>query len=153
MYVSEPATARARAAQKLGADRVIDPTSADVVSEMVAMTGGLGPHVAFECAGAPPTLQQALEMVRRRGQVVVVSLAWQSIPVLPVEWVGREVEMKASASKTPEEWQIGLNLMNDGKVQVEPMITKGSYVSLDRIQEAFENLLRPTDQIKLLVMP
>ena len=152
-YVTEPAPARATAAGQLGARRVIDPSREDVTSEIVALTDGLGVDVAFECAGARDTLQQALEMVRRSGQVVTVSLAWENVPVLTVEWVGREVEMKAAYGSGPEDWRISLDLMEAGKVRAEPMIGPQSYVPLDGIQEAFESLLTPDPQAQLLVVP
>lgn len=153
VYVAEPAPTRAAAAEQLGARRVIDPSAEDAASEILALTGGLGAHVAFECAGARDTLQQALEMVRRDGQVVVVSLAWESVPVLTVEWVGREVEMKAVYGSHPEDWRISLGLMEAGKVRAEPMIDPSSHVPLDGIQEAFEGLLGPDPQVQLLVVP
>ena len=153
VYVSEPSPARAQAAMQLGADRVMDPLNVDVVAEMVRHTGGFGPHVAFECAAARSSLQEALKMVRRNGQVVVVSLAWDEVPIRTVDWAAREVEMKTAASKLPEEWQICLMLMQQGKVRVNPMITRDSYVPLSNIQEAFESLVSPNTEIKLLVVP
>lgn len=153
VYVSEPAPFRARAALECGADRVLDPRKVDVVAEMVSLTDGWGPHVVFECAAAPRTLNQALEMARPHGRVVVVALAWGEVPVSPIDWVGREVEMVGSAGTTPEGWHVGLELMRQGKVRVEPMLSKESYVPLQRIQEAFISLIRPTTQLKVLIVP
>ncbi|MDP3064754.1 MAG: zinc-binding dehydrogenase [Chloroflexota bacterium] len=153
VYVSEPAPFRAKAALELGADKVIDPTKCDVVAEMVALTGGAGPHIAFECAAAQPTLQQALDMVRAWGQVVLASLAWENVPVRTVDWVGREVELKGTGGTTPEGWAIALELFRQGKVRVGPMVTKDSYVPLERIQEAFVSLMRPSTQLKVLIVP
>jgi len=152
-YVSEPAPARAAAAKELGATRVLDPRNEDVVSEIVSATGGLGAPVAFECAAARDTLQQSLEMVKRAGQVVVISLAWEPVPLLTVEWVGREVELKASYGSRPEDWRISLDLMEAGKVRVDPMIGPDHYVPLDGIQEAFESLMTPGPHAQLLVVP
>ncbi|MDP3064678.1 MAG: zinc-binding dehydrogenase, partial [Chloroflexota bacterium] len=151
VYVSEPAPGRARAAERLGATRVFDPTKADVVSEIVALTGGLGVPVAFECAAGAHSLQQALEMVRREGQVVVVSLAWENVPVLTVEWVGREVEMKTAYGSEPEDWRISLDLMAQGKVRADGVVTEECFLPLERIQEAFEGLMRPSQQVQLVV--
>jgi len=151
VYVSEPAPARARAAMELGADLVLDPTKVDIVEEMVKLTGGLGPDIVFEAAGAPPTLQQAMEMVRRSGQVILVSLGWEETPTLPVEWVGREVELKCSYGGSPLEWSTSLELMRQGKVRVEPMIGPKDYVPLAAIQQAFESVVRPSDRIQIMV--
>lgn len=153
VYVSEPAPARAESARRLGATRVFDPRAEDVVAEVVALTDGLGAHQAFDCAAAPPTLQQGLELVRRGGQVLVVSLAWEQVPLLTVEWVGREVEMKASYGSTPEDWQIALQLMADGKIDARPLIAEDSFVGFDEMQDAFERLMTPDQQVQLVLAP
>jgi len=137
----------------LGADAVIDPTEEDVVSAMVSLTDGLGPHVVFECAAARSTLEQALSMARRSGQVVLVAIAWEPTSVLPVEWLGREVVLKASASKTLEDWSRALELIRSGKVRMEPLLSETSFIPLEEIQEAFEGLFEPTTQIKIVVKP
>ncbi len=153
VYVSEPVEARAAAARQLDADAVIDPVNADVVAEMLDLTGGLGPDVVFECSAAIGTLQQTMEMVRREGQVVVVSLAWVEEPVLSVAWVGREVELKAAYGADPVDWQVSLALMEKDQVRVEPMLGSDSHVPLDGIQEAFESLIKPGGTAQLIVVP
>ena len=153
VYVSEPATARAEAARTLGATRVLDPRKEDVVARMVELTGGLGAPIAFDCAAAKPTLQQGLEMVRRGGQVVVVSMAWEEVPLLTVEWVGREVEMKASYGSTPEDWQIVLDMMARGKVVSGPMVTKGSFIGFDDIQATLTRLMTPGGEVQMVLAP
>ncbi len=114
VYVSEPATARADAARVLGATIVMNPTEEDVVSKILEISGGPGVPIAFDAAAAQPTLQQGLEMVRRGGQVLVVSMAWENVDLLTVEWIGREVEMKASYGSQPIDWRTVLNLMERG---------------------------------------
>ena len=143
--VSEPAPARREAARSLGADAVIDPTDEDAVSAMVSLTDGLGPDVVFECAAAKSTLDQALSMARRSGQVVLVAIAWEPTSVLPVEWLGREVVLKTSASKTVEDWGMALELIRPGKVRMEPLLSEASFVPLGGVQGAFEALFKPTD--------
>jgi (R,R)-butanediol dehydrogenase/meso-butanediol dehydrogenase/diacetyl reductase len=153
VYVSEPSPARREAAKLLGADHVLDPMNEDVVARLVERTGGIGPDVVFECAGARNTLQQSLEMVRRSGQVLVVSLAWEEDPVLTVEWVGREIDMKTAYGSEPRDWRISLDLMEQGKVQAGPMVPPDSYVPLDGIQQAFESLLQPDAAVQLMIVP
>lgn len=153
VFVSEPAPARRRAAEELGADRVLDPTELDVVSELVEETGGIGPDVVFDCAGARRTLHDSLEVVRREGQVVLVSLAWEEGYILPVEWVGREIEMKASYGSLPRDWQLSLDMMRRGLVRSEPLISAESIVPIEGIQEAFMGLMSPDEQVQILVSP
>ena len=153
IYVSEPAPGRRETALELGADDVIDPSREDVVERMISLTEGLGPHVVFECAAAKNTLDQGLTLARRFGQVVLVAIAWNPTSVLPVEWLGREVEMKASASKTPEDWARALELIRLGKVRIEPLLSDTSFVPLDNIQKSFESLFEPSGEVKIVVEP
>jgi (R,R)-butanediol dehydrogenase/meso-butanediol dehydrogenase/diacetyl reductase len=149
VYVSETSAARRKAAEQLGADAVFDPRQANLVREIVERTG-IGADVAFECAGARPTLQQALELVRMGGQVVVVALAWEPVDCLPVEWVGREVELKSVYSHLNSEWPIALGLIARGEVQTQPLISQT--IGLERLDEAFRSLLDPdNDQVQVVV--
>lgn len=153
VIVSEPAPARAAAALALGADAVIDPTDKDVETEMVALTDGLGPDVVFECAGAAGTLQQALSTVRKGGRVALVALSWEPNMVLPVDWITRDIELVTSLQHYPRHWKIALDLLDRGLVRTEPMLTGDSVIPLAGIQQAFEGLQHPTDEIKLLIQP
>lgn len=149
VYVSETSAARRKAAEHLGADAVFDPRRASLVREIVERTG-IGADVAFECAGARPTLQQALELVRMGGQVVVVALAWEPVDCLPVEWVGREVELKSVYSHLNSEWPIALGLIARDEVQTRPLISQT--IGLEQLDEAFRALLDPgNDQVQVVV--
>jgi threonine dehydrogenase-like Zn-dependent dehydrogenase len=153
VYVSDPSPGRRDAALRFGADRVLDPTREDVVAELVDETSGLGPDIVLECAGGRGSLQQSLSMVRRAGQVVVVSLAWEEDPVLTVDWVGREIEMKTAYGSSPAEWQMCVRLMEQGKIVSGAMVPEESIVPLDDIQAAFESLIRPQHQVQIVIAP
>ena len=154
VFVSEPAPARRDAALSLGADAAIDPTKEDVVSRMVSLTDGRGPDIVFECAAAKPTLDQALDMVRREGQVVLVAIAWEPTPVLPASWIARDVKLQASFGHgSSEDWRISLELIRSGKVRMEPLLSEAGFIPLDAIQGAFEALVKPTTQLQMVVKP
>jgi threonine dehydrogenase-like Zn-dependent dehydrogenase len=149
VFVSETNTARRSAASALGADAVLDPSRANLVEEILRHTG-IGVDVAFECAGAPPTFQEAIQSVRGAGQVVIVSLAWEPVYCLPVDWVAREVEIKTSYGTLASEWSTAMDLLEHRKVRVQPMISK--LIALEDIQAAFQELLKPnTEWIQAVV--
>ena len=153
VYVSEPAPARAAAARALGAALVMNPADTDVVTEMVERSQGLGVPVAFDAAAAKPTLQQGLEMVRRGGQVLVVSMAWEDVDLLTVEWIGREVEMKAAYGSEPVDWQTVLNLMARGQISNESMVTPESFIGFDEMQSSLERLMKPEEHVQVVLVP
>jgi (R,R)-butanediol dehydrogenase/meso-butanediol dehydrogenase/diacetyl reductase len=149
----EPAPARASAALEIGASDVIDPVNADVEESLAEVTGGLGPDLVFDCAGVKSSLQTALTSARHGGRVVVVALAWEDSPVLPVDWISRDLTMTTSLAWAPEDWRIGLDLISDGRVLTEPLLPPGSIIGLDGVQAAFEALTSPNEQIKIVVEP
>jgi threonine dehydrogenase-like Zn-dependent dehydrogenase len=149
VYVSEVNPARLKAATRLGATRTLNALQEDIVKEVEKITG-IGADVAFECAGAKPTLQQALELVRMGGRVMLIALAWEKVDCLPVDWVGREVELKACYEYYNSEWVVAMGLMAAKKIKTEPMLTK--IIPLADIDPMFKELLKPdTDQIQAVV--
>ena len=151
VYVSEPAPERARVASELGADAVINPLEQDLVAEIDALTGGIGPDIVFDCAGFPSTLDQAFNVVRRAGQVVLVAVPWEELPLRPVDWMARETSFKASWGSLPADWHRALGLMASGKLTVKPLISEVGYIPLEGMQEAFEGLTKPSTQLQVVV--
>ena len=151
VMISEPTPGRKAAAASIGVDAVIDPTEQDVEQEMVAMTNGLGPDVVFDCAGIKGTLDQAFNIVRRAGEVVLVAVPWEEMPILAVDWMARETEFKASWGSNPPDWKVALNMMESGKLSMAPLISDQSYVALEDIQAAFEALVQPSTQVQMVV--
>ena len=149
----EPAPARARAAEESGADHVVDPTQTDVEAALVELTDGKGPNVVIECAGARNTLQGAMSAVRKGGSVVLVALSWDPVPLLPVDWMAREIRMVTTISDEPRDWRTGLDLMARGKVRTAPLLGRDAVVPLEDIQDAFVALTTPNDRIKIVVQP
>ncbi len=151
VIVSEPAPGRAEAAKAVGADAVIDPFEQDAVERMVELTNGTGPDVVFDCAGLKNTLQQAFDAVKRAGQVVLVAVPWEEMPLLPAEWMAREIDFRSSWGGLPEDWQISLRLMAEGKISASALMSDTSFISLDEIQPTFEALMQPTTQLQTVI--
>ena len=110
----------------------------------------VGVDLAFECAGGGPTLQDALESVRTSGRVIVLSLAWEPVRCLPVDWVGRQVEMKAAYETLPDDWPIALWLLETRKIQVTPIISH--IIPLKDMQKVFQELLKPDTSLGQVVV-
>ncbi|MBI4305748.1 MAG: zinc-binding dehydrogenase [Chloroflexi bacterium] len=151
LVVSEPLPARRELALQLGADLALDPREVDPVAEVVRLTDGLGADVVFECAGSEPTLQEALEMARHRGQVALIAISFEPCRVSPSEWIGREVQLQASYAADGQDWKTSLDLIAGGQVQTGPLISR--VAPLEEIQAAFQGLLQATDDVIVLIRP
>jgi threonine dehydrogenase-like Zn-dependent dehydrogenase len=151
VIVIEPVEARRNVAMSLGADVVIDPAINDVIETSIAHSDGSGPHVVFECAAAKSTLGTAFNIVRKQGNVVLVALAWEDVPVLPVDWAGKELNFKTTFGSEPYDWTVALNLIDRGQISLDPMIADADIISIEGIQKAFEDLCKPSTQVQVVV--
>jgi threonine dehydrogenase-like Zn-dependent dehydrogenase len=148
----DPSPARRNVAEAMGLETVIDPARDDPVEAIVTTCEG-GPDIVFECAGAPGTLEQGLQMLRSEGRLVHVALCWEPSTVLPVDWVGREVEMVCSYAYGEDGWEVALDLMARGRLDVSPLLGEGAFFPLESIQQVFDRCVVPDDILKPIIMP
>lgn len=66
-------------AMKLGATRVINGASANVIDEIEKLTGGEGVDKVFETAGSAITIGQTPYIVKRGGTIILVGISAQEI--------------------------------------------------------------------------
>ena len=145
VVVSEPSSVRREAALSLGADVVIDSSDPDISQTIISATDNAGPDVVFECAAAPSTLDLALDVVRRDGNVTLVALAWRDVPIVPVKWAAKEISMLTTFGTEAKDWKIASELISKGDINLDPMLSKTDLINLDDIQEAFESLIKPNE--------
>jgi (R,R)-butanediol dehydrogenase/meso-butanediol dehydrogenase/diacetyl reductase len=151
VLVSEPAPGRMRLAAELGAAAVVNPLEEDVTSRFVELSGGGGADVIFDCAGLGDTLDQAFDSARRSGQVVLVAVPWEPLPLRPADWMGREVDFRVSFASDPEDWRIALDLLASGKISGDALMSDTSTIGLDDVQDAFEGLVKPSSQLQVVI--
>jgi (R,R)-butanediol dehydrogenase/meso-butanediol dehydrogenase/diacetyl reductase len=143
--------ARARVARGLGADAIIDPRSVPDSAAAIAEALGGPPDVVFDAAGVPATLQAAVDTVKPGGQVMMVGVAFNNAPIKPSTWVTRRVTVRASFAYSRADYRSTIDLLVQGRIKVDPLIT--SVVPASETQAAFERLLHPNTEIKVLVDP
>lgn len=74
IYATDRLPHRLEAAQRLGADEVFSVDRVNATEEILKRCGGLGVQVAFEAAWADETVEQATEIARPAGRVVLVGI-------------------------------------------------------------------------------
>jgi threonine dehydrogenase-like Zn-dependent dehydrogenase len=139
--VSEYAAPRRELAARLGADLVIDP-AAEGVAARLAEAGG-PPAVVFECVGVEGTLQQAMELVERRGRVVVVGVCMPEDRIRPMTGINKHLTVQFVLGYTPEEFRETLEALGTGRVDPSVLVTRT--VTLDELPAAFRSLSDPKD--------
>lgn len=135
IYVTDKIDERLLIAGTEGASLVLNPLKTDVVSGVLEKEP-LGVDIVYECCGQQEALDQAVNLLKPGGQLIVVGIPefdWWSLNVektrrkeITLQFVRRQVDCVQPA----------LDLMSTGKIKVENMITHRFPFS--RSREAFE---------------
>jgi 2-desacetyl-2-hydroxyethyl bacteriochlorophyllide A dehydrogenase len=147
----EPVAGRAAVAKTLGADAIIDPRSVPDTAVAVADALGGPPDVVFDAAGVPATLQSAVDIVKPGGRVMMVGVAFDNAPIRPSSWVTKRVTLRAAFAYSRADYEATIALIAQGRIRVEPLIS--AVVPASETLAAFERLLNPNTDIKILVDP
>ncbi|HEX4836820.1 MAG TPA: alcohol dehydrogenase catalytic domain-containing protein [bacterium] len=142
--------ARRALAARLDLDGVPPPADGPdaLLSKGVA---GRRPDVAFECVGVEATLRQAIEVVRKGGDVIVVGVFGQDA-VIPAGLIqDRELQIRGSLMYTRPDFEEAVRLIAEGRVQVDPLISHR--MPLQAAEDAFARAGNQAESLKVLVMP
>ncbi len=155
IIVSEISVLRLEVAKKLGADLVVDPKTdnlTECAKEVGTTRGENSSHcidLVMECVGSAVTLEQALEVIRPAGRIILVGLG----PKTPVDitfLVQNQIKMQGSFCFL-DEFSQAIELMRSKAVEVHPMISHT--FPLEEIREAFETQSNSDASVKVLVCP
>ncbi|MFG0262237.1 MAG: zinc-binding dehydrogenase, partial [Novipirellula sp. JB048] len=142
---------RLAVAQQLGADVVLRGDQVDVPAEIRSLTAGRGADLALEVVGATPTINTAIESVRKGGNVTLVGNVSPQIELPLQSVVTREITLRGTCGCNGEYPQC-IDLMDRGIIQVAPLIT--AKISLTEAPGWFERLhAGDPDQMKVVVLP
>ena len=153
VIVSQSPGPRAQLAMKFGADAVINPRDEEhpVGEQIRELTDG-GADVVIECAGAPPALQQSIDLARPGGQVILVGVNERPTPITPTSLMFGEIDVKGSLAWDHKDFRIAVDFMASGQVDVKPLLS--DIITLNDIQQqGFERLKEDKSLIKVLVKP
>lgn len=157
---------RRAAAERLGADIVVDPAvespharwealgvpTSRAAQSMVQMMGGsFARPVVFECVGAPGVLQALIEAAPAGAQIVVAGVCMETDRIEPSIAVTKEIELTFVLGYTPQEFADTLRNLAEGVIDVSHLVT--GKVGLDGVAGAFEALGDPEAHVKILVEP
>jgi (R,R)-butanediol dehydrogenase/meso-butanediol dehydrogenase/diacetyl reductase len=112
----------------------------------------IGADVVFECAGNAEAAHTSVCLVKAGGQVLLLGVSGDPIPVPGAELVSKEVELKATLAYDKEETRLVVDYLAQGRINTQGMIT--DIISLDNIVEkGFERLAASSEPVKIVVAP
>jgi len=147
----ESDTNRLKVAERLGADEAIIGTGGATIRKIMGFTEGKGAGVVFEASGSPSAAISGLQMLRKAGEIVLVGIYPEPIPVDATHQLVRQMKsIKGSYGGASLDWDRVLNLVAAKKLDLKPLISE--VMPLDRAQEGFE-IVRRQEALKVLLEP
>lgn len=148
VVVSELAPGRIELAQKLGATAVVSPRDRNPAAVVKELCGKL-PEVVFECIGVKSTLNEAVGLVTKCGQVVVIGVCMEPDQIMPLHCIFKEVSIDFTLAYTRADFEETIAALASGKINADPMVT--DIIGLEQVPATFEALRKPTTQAKVLI--
>ena len=143
-------TKRLEIAKSLGADHIIELGDFDITEAIREANEGLLPDIVFEASGHHSAVQMCLNSVRKHGQVIFIGLQHHDLQINLFDAFREEAILKGSLCYTWKEFKECIDLVNSGRVKVEPLITHtfplkdiGKGLELLKKREALKVVLHP----------
>ena len=141
---------RLEMAKKLGADYTINNSVEDPVGRVREITDGEMLDFVHDCAGAVPLVDIAMNTLKKTGHYYITGLFHQLAPTDLGKVVRSEIDIHGTICYTREEFKECLQLIEDGRVEVTPMITH--HYALADMEKAFE-MFCSRQAIKIMIHP
>ena len=137
VLIADVDATRLELARQLGADETIRVSSANLVPEIMTLTGGHGVDVSYEAVGRNATVGAAINATRKGGTVTLVGNIAPEV-TLPLQIVvSRQLRLQGSCASAGEYPQ-AIEMIADGRIKVKPLIT--AIASLEEGPRWFERL-------------
>ena len=135
VYMTDKIATRLEAARKAGAVWAGNPDSQDVVAEILEQQP-LGLDAVFECAGEQETIDQALDMLKPGGKIILVGIPRIDRISFRIDLLRRREVTVINIRRQNNCVQPAIDLIASGKVDIDYFITHR--FPLEQSREAFE---------------
>ncbi|HBG25716.1 MAG: hypothetical protein A2Y10_20440 [Planctomycetes bacterium GWF2_41_51] len=122
VYMTDKLDYRLNIAKKQGADWTGNPDRIDIV-EQIKKLEPLGVDVVYECAGQQSTIDQALEILRPGGKLVLVGIPRESRISFSIDFARRKEITIVNIRRQNRTTEESIELIAEKKVNVDFMVT------------------------------
>lgn len=146
----DPLASRRRLALKAGVRLVLD--GQELEEQMIEINDGRLPDVVIVTPSKIPVLEQGIDLVGPGGTVLFFAPTAPDdiLPVSPNHLFFREITLRTSYSAGPYETRQALELLREGHIQAEQLITHR--FPLQEAAQAFNLVAHPGDALKILLV-
>jgi L-iditol 2-dehydrogenase len=139
-------------AKKHGARLVLNPLQDNVLAKVRELTGGKGADVVLVVADVPNIIDQASSLIRKRGEVGVVALINERIPIYPLYFVVNEMNLFGVSSYETKDFIKATEMINNG-LDLSDFITRklsleDSQKALSILSDKQENVVKVIVEVK-----
>ncbi len=149
-FVADINEYRVQKAIDLGSIGVLSDGDQELVDVVMSHTDNLGVDCAFEAVGLETTLIQALEVIKKGGNVILLGIFEEQAPNIPINlFVQREITLTGSQGYR---WDFNdaIMLASEKRIKLSELIT--TRLSLNQLQMGFDLLSKPqNNQIKVII--
>ena len=147
----DPNPLRLAMAARLGADRVVNPASEDLVHVARDLSGGLGVDVGIEYSGTEAGFRAVFESLCKGGDFRLVGAPPSAIAVDFTFWLLKCPTMiNIHGRRIWDTWPVATQLILDGRVDLRPIASH--ILPLDEAVEGFNLILRG-EALKPILVP
>ena len=150
VFITDVDPTRLQLAQELGATAAVAAGS-ELARLLLEQTNGVGVDISVEAVGSNPTVNAAIESVRKGGSVVLVGNISPEVTLPLQKVVTRQLRLQGSCASAGE-YPRAIELMSTGAIQVKRMIS--AVAPLEDGPQWFERLhAREPNLMKVVLAP
>jgi len=122
IIVTDPSAAKRDLARRCGADVALDPMREDPAAAILEATRDLGVDVVFVAAAAPGVLEQAVNVCRRMGRLVIIASFFTGGGVEAKLVQQREQTVLGTSMYTGTDYRLAIRLWEQGRLAQFPTL-------------------------------
>jgi L-iditol 2-dehydrogenase len=149
VLVSEPIDFKRELARRLGASVVVNPFEEDLKRVVKELTPE-GVDVVIDCAGTEGSIKDALEVVKKRGVVVITAMFREDTKVDLRKVMSKEVHIIGSLMYTKREFEEAISLSSKVGHYLRELITHR--MNLEEAEKAFK-LMIENKAVRIILYP
>ncbi len=150
VFVADLDSTRLKLAREVKATEVLS-SEADVVGQVMQLTGEVGVDLAIEAVGRNETVKASIESVRKGGTVVLVGNISPEVTLPLQKVVTRQIRLQGSCASAGE-YPRAIELLASGAIRVGPLIS--AIAPLEEGPRWFERLYaREPNLMKVILTP
>ena len=149
VIVIEPSADRAKIAQSLGAELVIDPIKQNTKEAVMDATKGVGATIVIDASGRPEAMAQTLEVAAFHGRVVIIGISVGGKAQTEMGLIqSKELQVRGIIG-SPGVWPETIRFLSRTNLDLSKLVT--STFDISEADKAYQKVLTDKSQVKVHV--